>query len=84
MFSFCHDCNRARLSTEGKLFLCLFASHGHDLRALLRGGYSDEQIASAIGAIWQGRDDRYSELRGARAPLPGAGERRVEMHYIGG
>ncbi|MFL6661770.1 MAG: GTP 3',8-cyclase MoaA [Rhizobacter sp.] len=82
--AFCHDCNRARLSTEGKLFLCLFASHGHDLRALLRGGYSDEQIESAIGAIWQGRDDRYSELRGAQAPLPGAGERRVEMHYIGG
>ena len=81
--AFCHDCNRARLSTEGKLFLCLFASHGHDLRALLRGGHSDEQIAGAIGLIWQARDDRYSELRGA-SQAPANGERRVEMHYIGG
>ena len=81
--AFCQDCNRARLSTEGKLFLCLFASHGHDLRALLRGDYSDEQIASAIGLIWQGRDDRYSELRANAVAVPG-GERRVEMHYIGG
>ena len=82
--AFCHDCNRARLSTEGKLFLCLFASHGHDLRALLRGTASDTQIAAAIGLIWQGRDDRYSELRGALAADPGSGQRRVEMHYIGG
>jgi GTP 3',8-cyclase len=82
--AFCHDCNRARLSTEGKLFLCLFASHGHDLRALLRGGASDEQIAGAVGLIWQARDDRYSELRGALAAEPGSGQRRVEMHYIGG
>ena len=84
--AFCHDCNRARLSTEGKLFLCLFASHGHDLRALLRGGHTDAQIAAAIGLIWQRRDDRYSELRGAGEPLAGAasGARRVEMHYIGG
>jgi cyclic pyranopterin phosphate synthase len=81
--AFCQDCNRARLSTEGKLFLCLFASHGHDLRALLRGDYSDEQIAGAIGLIWQGRDDRYSELRASAQAAPG-GERRVEMHYIGG
>ena len=80
--AFCADCNRARLSTEGKLFLCLFASHGHDLRALLRGDYSDAQIAAAIGLIWQARDDRYSELR-ASAAAP-SGERRVEMHYIGG
>jgi cyclic pyranopterin phosphate synthase len=82
--AFCHDCNRARLSTEGKLFLCLFATHGHDLRALLRGNYSDEQIASAIGLIWQGRSDRYSELRSAQQPDTGTGARRVEMHYIGG
>jgi len=82
--AFCHDCNRARLSTEGKLFLCLFATHGHDLRALLRGGYGDEQIAAAIGHIWQGREDRYSELRSATDPGDGRGERRVEMHYIGG
>ncbi len=82
--AFCHECNRARLSTEGKLFLCLFATHGHDLRALLRGGYSDEQIASAIGLIWQARDDRYSELRSTLPAAPAGGERRVEMHYIGG
>jgi cyclic pyranopterin phosphate synthase len=82
--AFCRDCNRARLSTEGKLFLCLFATHGQDLRALLRGGRSDDEIAAAIGAIWQRRDDRYSELRGAMAADPGSGARRVEMHYIGG
>jgi cyclic pyranopterin phosphate synthase len=83
--AFCADCNRARLSTEGKLFLCLFASRGHDLRALLRAGRSDEEIAGAIGLIWQARDDRYSALRSA-APAADAGneERRVEMHYIGG
>ena len=83
--AFCRDCNRARLSTEGKLFLCLFASRGHDLRALLRGGYSDEQIAAAIGLIWSEREDRYSELRGAgtrrgrqrRAPRRDALHRRV-------
>ena len=88
--AFCHDCNRARLSTEGKLFLCLFASRGHDLRALLRGGFSDEQIQAALGLIWSERDDRYSELRSnaivgtGTGTDPGTGERRVEMHYIGG
>ena len=88
--AFCHDCNRARLSTEGKLFLCLFASRGHDVRALLRGSapdgqpYSDAQIAGALGLIWSARDDRYSELRGAMAAPADSGERRVEMHYIGG
>ena len=84
--AFCRDCNRARLSTEGKLFLCLFANQGHDLRALLRADHTDAQIAGAIGLIWQGRDDRYSELRGADAPSPATppAARRVEMHYIGG
>jgi GTP 3',8-cyclase len=82
--AFCGDCNRARLSTEGKLFLCLFASRGHDLRALLRGNYSDEQISAAIGLVWAGRDDRYSELRSQGAVAAPGGERRVEMHYIGG
>ena len=83
--AFCRDCNRARLSTEGKLFLCLFASRGHDLRALLRGGRSDAEISAALGEIWAGRDDRYSELRGqGQASGSGSGERRVEMHYIGG
>ena len=82
--AFCGDCNRARLSTEGKLYLCLFATAGHDLRGLIRGGASDEDLASAIGHIWQQRDDRYSELRGSMAPDLGSGARRVEMSYIGG
>jgi GTP 3',8-cyclase len=82
--AFCRDCNRARLSTEGKLFLCLFASQGHDLRALLRGEFSDEQMSAAIAHIWQHRDDRYSELRSSGQADLGGGERRVEMHYIGG
>jgi cyclic pyranopterin phosphate synthase len=86
--AFCGDCNRARLSTEGKLFLCLFASQGHDLRALLRdGSYSDEQISAAVGHIWQRRDDRYSELRAALPAdtgMPDSNAKRVEMSYIGG
>jgi cyclic pyranopterin phosphate synthase len=82
--AFCGDCNRARLSTEGKLYLCLFASNGYDLRELVRGGASDAQLASAIAHIWQGRSDRYSELRGTLAPDTGDGRRRVEMSYIGG
>jgi len=82
--AFCADCNRARLSTEGKLFLCLFASRGHDLRALLRGGMSDAEISAAIGLVWQERTDRYSELRGSAAAAGAEDERRVEMHYIGG
>ncbi|MBN9205278.1 GTP 3',8-cyclase MoaA [Methylibium petroleiphilum] len=83
--AFCGDCNRARLSTEGKLYLCLFAQRGHDLRALLRdpAAYDDRQIAAAIGQIWQGRDDRYSELRGSAAGAEAAAA-KVEMSYIGG
>ncbi len=82
--AFCGDCNRARLSTEGKLYLCLFATQGYDLRALLRGGASDADLASAVGHIWQGRTDRYSELRATMAPDTSGGARRVEMSYIGG
>ncbi|AYQ29330.1 MULTISPECIES: GTP 3',8-cyclase MoaA [unclassified Polaromonas] len=85
--AFCSDCNRARLSTEGKLFLCLFASQGQDLRALLRGGYADDQISAAVAHIWQGRDDRYSELRAAMpadTTTPDSNAKRVEMSYIGG
>ncbi len=87
--AFCQDCNRARLSTEGKLFLCLFASRGHDFRALLRQGASDADLTGALAGVWGGRDDRYSELRSAQAASPAAAdgaapERRVEMHYIGG
>ena len=87
--AFCGDCNRARLSTDGQLYLCLFATHGHDLRALLRGGADDAAVAAAIDHVWGGRDDRYSQLRSAATPAfdtaaPAAAERRVEMHYIGG
>ncbi len=86
--AFCSDCNRARLSTEGKLYLCLFAEKGYDLRSLIRdvpaGQDSDTLLASAIGHIWQGRGDRYSELRASMAPDTGTGGRRVEMSYIGG
>jgi len=82
--AFCRDCNRARLSTEGKLFLCLFASRGHDLRALLRGGASDTELSAVVGEIWHGRRDRYSELRSLGQAAEGSGERRIEMHYIGG
>ncbi|SDO16300.1 cyclic pyranopterin phosphate synthase [Rhodoferax sp. OV413] len=82
--AFCADCSRARLSTDGKLFLCLFASQGHDLRGLLRGGADNAALANAIRAIWQGRSDRYSALRAAMAPDTGGGARRVEMSYIGG
>ena len=82
--SFCHDCNRARLSTEGKLYLCLFASQGYDLRSLLRGGASDADIAAAIAPIWQQRTDRYSELRSTLPADNSQGARRVEMSYIGG
>ncbi len=82
--AFCGDCNRARLSTEGRLYLCLFASQGFDLRSLLRGQASDEAIAGAIGLIWQDRKDQYSALRQANAAEVSTGERRVEMHYIGG
>jgi len=93
--AFCGDCNRARLSTEGKVYLCLFASQGHDLRGFIRGtpgqdgnlGHpaSDEELASAIGAIWQGRTDRYSQLRASLPPdLAEKSGRRVEMSYIGG
>jgi len=78
--AFCSTCTRARLSTEGKLFTCLFADAGHDLRALLRGGHSDDEIAAAIGLIWNERTDRYSEIRTAAS----AAARKIEMSYIGG
>ena len=82
--AFCGDCNRARLSTEGKLYLCLFATQGYDLRELMRTQASDDDLTSAIGQIWQGRTDRYSELRSSIAADSGTGARRVEMSYIGG
>ncbi|MBC7620751.1 MAG: GTP 3',8-cyclase MoaA, partial [Candidatus Saccharibacteria bacterium] len=82
--AFCGECNRARLSTEGQLFTCLFASRGHDLRKLVRGSQDDSAIAAAISQIWSVRQDRYSEQR-AQLPFDtGSGQRRVEMSYIGG
>jgi cyclic pyranopterin phosphate synthase len=78
--AFCSSCTRIRLSTEGKLYTCLFASSGHDLRQLLRNGSSEEELATAISRIWQKRDDRYSELRGAGVPVT----HKIEMSYIGG
>ncbi|HEY3599548.1 MAG TPA: GTP 3',8-cyclase MoaA [Paraburkholderia sp.] len=83
--AFCGTCTRARLSTEGKVYLCLFATGGHDLRALLRNGSSDADIATAVAHIWHARADRYSQLRGSAAAASNAqAERRVEMSYIGG
>ncbi|NIF86187.1 GTP 3',8-cyclase MoaA [Comamonas sp. Tr-654] len=84
--AFCGDCNRARLSTEGQLYLCLFASQGWDLRSLLRTGASDAEIAAAIAPIWQQRNDRYSQLRSEMPPdtAPVRQGRRIEMSYIGG
>jgi cyclic pyranopterin phosphate synthase len=82
--AFCRDCNRARLSTEGKLFTCLFATRGHDLRALLRGGRSDLEIATVLSELWGQRDDRYSELRSSHTRTATGEQRRIEMHYIGG
>ena len=82
--AFCHACNRARLSTEGKLFTCLFATGGHDLRALLRGGRSDEEISTVLAHLWRKRDDRYSEQRMHHVAQPQAPTKKVEMSYIGG
>jgi cyclic pyranopterin phosphate synthase len=77
---FCGDCTRARISAEGRLYTCLFAAAGHDLRALVRSGAHDAELGNAIGAVWNRRQDRYSELRTAGTEaLP-----KVEMSYIGG
>jgi len=77
---FCASCTRARLSAEGRLYTCLFGSEGHDLRALLRGGATDAQLAAAVGDIWRVRADRYSEVRASNTiPL-----KKIEMSRIGG
>ncbi|MDQ3163648.1 MAG: GTP 3',8-cyclase MoaA [Actinomycetota bacterium] len=77
---FCGNCTRARISAEGKLYTCLFSIRGHDLRALLRSGASDDDLRDAVGVIWSRRSDRYSEVRSERTvKLP-----KVEMSYIGG
>ncbi len=77
---FCQDCTRARLSAEGKLYTCLFATQGRDLRHLLREGASDKYIADVVGRVWSRRDDRYSETRTSESPLLP----KIEMSYIGG
>lgn len=77
---FCGTCTRARLSANGQLYLCLFATQGHDLRALVRGGASDHEIVERIATVWRGRDDRYSEVRSENT----RGLRKVEMSHIGG
>ncbi|HSM38946.1 MAG TPA: GTP 3',8-cyclase MoaA [Candidatus Limnocylindrales bacterium] len=77
---FCGDCSRARLSADGQLYTCLFATRGHDLRARLRDGSTEEEIRAALHGIWSARDDRYSEIRSSETvELP-----KVEMSYIGG
>ncbi len=78
--AFCRDCTRIRLSTEGKLYTCLFATTGHDLRDLLRGSASDGEIRDAVSAIWLKRSDRYSEIRTSQT----AKLEKIEMSYIGG
>jgi cyclic pyranopterin phosphate synthase len=78
--AFCRDCNRARLSAEGKLFTCLFAVKGHDFRELVRSSATDDEISQALEHVWNKRDDRYSEIRSNNTvSLP-----KVEMSYIGG
>jgi cyclic pyranopterin phosphate synthase len=80
---FCGDCTRARLSSEGVFYTCLFAAAGTDLRGVLRGGASDEELTGLLRSAWTGRTDRYSEqreaLRRGEQPL-----QKIEMHYIGG
>ena len=78
--AFCRDCTRARLSAEGSVYTCLFATRGTDLRTLLRSGASDQQISDVITRLWRSRTDNYSEVRTAET----AKLRKVEMSYIGG
>ena len=80
---FCGDCTRARLSTDGKLYTCLFAAGGLDLRDYLRGGASDQELEARIRGIWSRRSDRYSEERTELAPLQNS-RQKVEMYHIGG
>ena len=81
--SFCGTCTRVRVSTEGRLFTCLFATEGHDLRGLMRSGCSDDDLSVFLANIWRSRDDRYSELRSAQTPSA-SGRKKIEMSYIGG
>jgi GTP 3',8-cyclase len=79
---FCGDCSRARLSAQGTLYTCLFATEGFDLRALVRSGASDSELSERLRQLWQARRDAYSELRGR--PLQLGVRRKIEMSYIGG
>ena len=79
--AFCSDCTRARLSTDGKLFTCLFAGEGRDLRGPLRSGATDEELAALVTDVWSRRVDRYSEIRASLTTSP---RRKVEMYQIGG
>ena len=81
--TFCHECTRARISTDGQMYLCLFANEGFDFKTLLRSGRSDLEIANAIMSTWSGRNDHYSEIRGSNT-AGSKSSRKVEMSYIGG
>ena len=82
--TFCHECTRARISTDGQMYLCLFANEGFDFKTLLRSGKSDLEIANAVMSTWSQRDDHYSEIRGSNTANQSSGSRKVEMSYIGG
>lgn len=82
--AFCHDCTRARLSTVGVLYTCLFATSGHDLRALMRYGKTDQEISAAIAHLWRSRANRYSELRSAATKNMECAGKKIEMSHIGG
>ena len=82
--TFCHECTRARISTDGQMYLCLFANEGFDFKTLLRSGSSDLEIANAIMNTWATRNDHYSEIRGSDTAKQSTGHRKVEMSYIGG
>lgn len=82
--TFCHECTRARISTDGQMYQCLFANQGYDFKTMLRSGRSDLEIANAIMNTWSHREDHYSEIRGSHTANPATGKRKVEMSYIGG
>ncbi|MCM3002453.1 GTP 3',8-cyclase MoaA [Priestia koreensis] len=79
--AFCSDCSRARISADGQLYTCLFATKGHDVRSLLRDGHTDEELSEHLGMLWNKRDDRYSEERN---PDKVSERSKIEMSYIGG
>lgn len=82
--AFCHECVRARLSTDGVFYTCLFSASGQNLRALMRSGKTDQEISTVIAHLWRLRADRYSELRSTATKLTGRSVKRIEMSYIGG